>query len=68
MGLLLDLVGRGYVAILPALGQPERDGRVEVRRIADGTVSRAIFVAVRASDRARPSTAAVVEALRRTRA
>jgi DNA-binding transcriptional LysR family regulator len=68
MGLLLDLVARGYAAILPALGHPEGDRRVEVRPIADGTVSRAIFVAVRASDRARPSTAAVVEALRRTQA
>jgi DNA-binding transcriptional LysR family regulator len=68
MGLLLDLVARGYVAIVPALGQPARDPRVEVRPIAGDTVSRAIFVAVRASDRARPSTAAVVEALRRTHA
>jgi DNA-binding transcriptional LysR family regulator len=68
MGLLLDLVARGFVAIVPALGQPERDSRVEVRRIAGDTVSRAIFVAVWTSDPARPSTAAVVEALRRTRA
>jgi DNA-binding transcriptional LysR family regulator len=67
MGLLLDLVARGCVAIVPALGRPEEDGRVQVRRIAEGGVSRAIFAAVRASDRARPSTAAVVEALRRTR-
>jgi DNA-binding transcriptional LysR family regulator len=66
MALLLDLVARGCVAIVPALGRPERDPRVEVRRIAGAGLSRAIFVAVRASDRARPSTAAVVEALRRT--
>ena len=61
--LLLDLVARGYAAILPALGQPELDRRVEIRRFAEGSYGRAIFVAVRASDRARPSTAAVVEAL-----
>jgi DNA-binding transcriptional LysR family regulator len=66
MALLLDLVARGCAAIVPALGRPEGDPRVEVRRIAGAGLSRAIFVAVRASDRARPSTAAVVEALRRT--
>jgi LysR substrate binding domain len=65
MELLLDLVARGYTAIVPALGHPERDDRVGVRAIAEGRSSRAIFVAVRASDRARPSTAAVVEALGR---
>lgn len=68
MALLLDLVARGCVAIVPALGRPESDPRVEVRRIAGAGLSRAIFVAVRASDRARPSTSAVVEMLRRTRA
>jgi DNA-binding transcriptional LysR family regulator len=68
MGLLLDLVARGCVAIVPALGRPESDARVGVRNIADDTVSRAIFVAIRTSDRARPSTAAVVQALMRTRA
>ena len=65
MGLLLELVARGYTAIVPALGRPESDERVGVRRIAEGSSTRAIFVAVRASDRSRPSTAAVVEALRR---
>jgi DNA-binding transcriptional LysR family regulator len=68
MALLLDLVARGCVAIVPALGRPEDDPRVDVRRIPGAGLSRAIFIAVRASDRARPSTAAVVEALRRTRA
>jgi DNA-binding transcriptional LysR family regulator len=68
MGLLLDLVARGCVAIVPALGRPDGDPRVEVRRIAGAGLSRAIFIAVRASDRARPSTAAVVEALRRAAA
>ena len=65
--LLLDLVARrGAAAIVPALGRPEHDDRVAVRRIAEGRFSRALFVAVRASDRARPSTAAVLAALRRS--
>jgi DNA-binding transcriptional LysR family regulator len=65
MALLLDIVARGGIAALvPALGRPERDARVAVRRIAEGRVSRALFVAVRESDRSRPSTAAVVAAIR----
>lgn len=64
MRLLLDLVARGCAAILPALGRPQSDPRVRVRGIAEDGYSRAIFVAVRQSDRARPSTAAVVDALR----
>jgi DNA-binding transcriptional LysR family regulator len=67
MGLLLDMVARGCTAIVPALGRPELDDRVGVRPIAERRSSRAIFVAVRASDRARPTTAAVVEALRQVR-
>jgi DNA-binding transcriptional LysR family regulator len=62
--LLLDLVSRGCAAILPALGRPERDPRVGIRRFAEGSYGRAIFAAVRESDRARPSTAAVVGALK----
>ncbi|HEV2874614.1 MAG TPA: LysR substrate-binding domain-containing protein [Thermoleophilaceae bacterium] len=68
LALLLDLVARGCTAIVPALGRPERDRRIQVRRIADAGATRSIFIAVRASDRGRPSTASVVEALRRTRA
>ena len=65
LALLLDVVaGGGVAALVPALGRPERDARIAVRRIAEGRVSRAIFVAVRESDRARPSTAAVVAAIR----
>lgn len=58
MRLLLELVAENRaVALLPKLGRP--DG-VKVKRVG---VSRAIFVATRASDRGRPSTAAVVDAL-----
>ena len=66
--LLIELVAvRGAVAVLPALGRPERDPRIAVRPIADGEYTRALFVATRESDRARPSTAAVVRALRESR-
>jgi DNA-binding transcriptional LysR family regulator len=64
MALLLDVVAAGAAALVPALGHPERDDRVAVRRIAEGPVARALFVAVRHSDRARPSTAAVVTTIR----
>jgi DNA-binding transcriptional LysR family regulator len=65
MELLLDVVAAGRAAALvPALGRPERDPRVAVRRIAEGRLTRALFVAFRESDRSRPSTAAVVAAIR----
>jgi DNA-binding transcriptional LysR family regulator len=67
MALLLEFVGSGgLVGLVPALGRPERDARVDVRRIAEAHVSRELFVAVRDSDRLRPSTAAVVAAIRET--
>jgi DNA-binding transcriptional LysR family regulator len=64
MDLLLGLVaGRRTAALVPMLGRPEREARVAVRRIAEGSFRRALFVAVRASDRARPATAAAVAAI-----
>jgi hypothetical protein len=71
----LELVAGGRAAALvPALGtdrvdarrptHPERDARVAVRALAEGRFSRALFLAFRGSDRLRPSTAAVVDALR----
>ena len=64
--MLLDLVAiSGVAALLPSLGDPAEDPRVAVRALAEGPFTRALFVATRASGRARPSTAAVVEALRR---
>ena len=63
--MLLDLVAvAGVAALLPSLGRPEEDPRVEVRPLAGGPISRALFVATRAADRGRPSTAAVVDAIR----
>jgi len=64
MQLLLDVVAAGgAAALVPALGRPEREPGAAVRKVAEGRVTRALFVAVRASDRSRPSTAAVVAAL-----
>jgi len=64
MRLLLDLVARaGVAALLPALGRPERDERVVVRRPEEDDFARAIFAATRRSDRRRPATAAVLDAI-----
>lgn len=63
--MLLDLVAAGGVAaLLPALGEPAEDPRVAVRPLVEGPLTRALFVATRAADRGRPSTAAVVDAIR----
>ena len=61
----LALVARGLaVALLPDLVLPGRHPGVAVRPIAGGSVSRAIFAVTRATDAARPSTQAMVAAMR----
>ena len=61
----LALVARGLaVTLLPDLVLPRRHAGVALRSIADGFVERAIFAVTRASDAARPSTRALVAAMR----
>jgi DNA-binding transcriptional LysR family regulator len=65
-GVSLALVARGLaVTLLPDLVVPGRQPGVAVRDIADAPVSRAIFAVTRASDASRPSTQALVGAMRR---
>ena len=61
----LALVARGLaVTLLPDLPLPARHPGVAVRAIAEAPVSRAIFAATRAVDAARPSTRALLAAVR----
>ena len=61
----LAIVARGLaVAMLPDLPLPDRLHGIKKRDIAGAHVSRAIFAATRATDRARPSTQAVLRAVR----
>jgi DNA-binding transcriptional LysR family regulator len=61
----LGLVARGLaVALLPDLPMWRRYPGVAMRRIANGSVSRVIFAATRVTDAARPSTQAVLAAVR----
>jgi DNA-binding transcriptional LysR family regulator len=61
----LAIVARGLaVGMLPDLPLPARLPGITLRDIADAHVSRAIFAATRATDRARPSTQAVLAAVR----
>ena len=61
----LALVAEGMAAtLLPELIIPERHPGVAVRGIAEGGLSRTIFVATRAADDARPSTRAALAAIR----
>jgi DNA-binding transcriptional LysR family regulator len=52
------------VAMLPELARPGRDPGVVLRPIAGGPVERAIYAVTRATDAARPSTQALLGALR----
>jgi DNA-binding transcriptional LysR family regulator len=61
----LALVARGMaVTLLPELILPERLPGIALRRIAEGGLSRTIFAATRATDVERPSTRAVLAAIR----
>jgi DNA-binding transcriptional LysR family regulator len=61
----LALVARGLaVTLLPALVLATRPAGLTLRAIADGPVQRTIFVATRAADAARPSTQALLAAVR----
>ncbi|HEX6390679.1 MAG TPA: LysR family transcriptional regulator [Solirubrobacteraceae bacterium] len=63
--IILGLVARGMaVALLPDLVVPGRHPGIAVRSIAEAPVSRAIFAATRAADAKRPSTQAVLAAIR----
>jgi DNA-binding transcriptional LysR family regulator len=61
----LALVAQGMaVTMLPDLVLPGRHPGVVLRAIAEGRVSRSIFAATRTADDARPSTQALLAALR----
>jgi len=66
-GISLELVAQGLaVAMLPDLALPARLPGVKLRDIADAHLSRAIFAATRATDASRPSTRALLAAVRAT--
>jgi DNA-binding transcriptional LysR family regulator len=61
----LALVARGLaVTLLPELPMPPGYPGIALRAIAEGPVGRAIFAATRATDAARPSTQALLGAVR----
>lgn len=61
----LALVARGLaVTMLPELALPARRRGIALRRIAEGDVERAIVAVTRAADAARPSTQALLAAIR----
>jgi DNA-binding transcriptional LysR family regulator len=61
----LALVARGLaVTMLPDLALPGGDPRVALRSIAGGPLDRAILSVTRATDASRPSTRAVLDAVR----
>ena len=61
----VGLVARGLaVALLPELARPGHDPGVVLRRVAGGPVDREIYAVTRAADAARPSTQALLAAMR----
>jgi hypothetical protein len=52
------------VTLLPQLILPERHPGAVVRRIAEGGLNRTVFAATRSTDARRPSTGAVLAAIR----
>jgi len=65
MQTILELVAAGLaVALVPALGRPERRTDVAVRPLAGRGLSRSIFASVRAGAGERPATAALLESIR----
>jgi DNA-binding transcriptional LysR family regulator len=61
----LELVARGLaVTLLPELALSRAPAAVVVRGIAEGEVSRELFAATRVADAARPSTQALLAAMR----
>jgi DNA-binding transcriptional LysR family regulator len=61
----LALVARGLaVTMLPRLVLPGRDPKVALRSIAGGPLDRAIFAVTRVTDASRPSTRALLDAVR----
>jgi DNA-binding transcriptional LysR family regulator len=61
----LALVARGMaVTLLPDLVMPARHPGLALRRVAAASLHRAIFAVTRAADAARPSTKAIVDAVR----
>ncbi len=63
--ILIQMAAEGHaVAMVPMLGRPENDPRIDVRPIVGAELERLIFAAVRRGSVQRPSVAAVVDALR----
>jgi DNA-binding transcriptional LysR family regulator len=61
----LALVARGLaVTLLPRLVLPDRRPGIALRRVAGASLARAIFAVTRAADAERPSTQALVAAVR----
>ena len=61
----LALVAKGFaVTLLPDLVLPGRHADIALRPIAEGPVARTIFAVTRAADAARPSTQALLAAVR----